>query len=140
MLVLCSHTRRLIRLHGYFASSKRSRSFLLDYPVRTSSQGIHKLRVLPIGQVQPFLVLKLDIRRISTDECLLRILPLAIPVNEQHVQQTNAPAGDDRDLGRDVTGSVLGSESLGTDDVANARDHSRSAKRVLRWESMLRAG
>ena len=94
----------------------------------TSSQSIHKLRVLPISQIQPLLVLKLDIRRISTNKCFLRVLLLAVPVDEQHVQQTNTPAGDDRDLGGNVTRSVLRPESLRADDVADARDHSRSAK------------
>lgn len=119
-------------MHGYSVSSKICLTISQMILSKTSSQRIYKLRVLPIGQIQPLLVLKLDIRRSSTNKCFLRVLPSAIPVDEQHVQQTDTPAGDDHDLSRHVTRSVFGPESLRADDVADARDRSKSAKVVLR--------
>jgi hypothetical protein len=108
----------------------------LTIPARMSSQSIHKLRVLPISQIQPLLVLKLNVRRIRTNESFLRILTTAIPVDEQHVQQTHAPASDDCDLGGNVTGRVLRSEGLRADDVADARGCKSQRKEILR-SSML---
>jgi len=103
----------------------------LTIPARMSSQSIHKLRVLPVCQVQPLLVLKLDVRRVRPNESFLRILTTAIPVDEQHVQQTHAPASDDRDLGGHVTGRVLRSESLRANDVADARGRKSQRKEVF---------
>jgi hypothetical protein len=84
------------------------------------SQRIHKLRILPIRQIQPLLVLELHILRLSPQNSFLGILPPAIPVDEQHVHETHAPAADDGDLGGNVAWSVFGSEGLWADDVADA--------------------
>jgi hypothetical protein len=84
------------------------------------SQRIHKLRILPIRQVQPLLVLELHILRLRSQNSFLGILPPAIPVDEQHVHETHAPAADDGDLGGNVAWSVFGSEGLWADDVADA--------------------
>ena len=47
-------------------------------------------------------------------------MSLAVPVDEQHVEQAHAPARDDGDLGGDVARRVAGAEGLGADDVADA--------------------
>lgn len=87
---------------------------------QASSKRIHKLRILPIRQIQPLLILQLDILRLSPQQRFLRVLSLAVPVDEQHVEQAHAPACNDGDFCRDVAGSVAGAESLGADDVADA--------------------
>lgn len=85
-----------------------------------SSQSIHKLRILAIRQIQPLLVLQFHILRVRAQHDFLRVLPLAVPVDEQHVEQAHAPARDDGDLGGDVARRVAGAEGLGADDVADA--------------------
>ena len=47
-------------------------------------------------------------------------MSLAVPVDEQHVEQAHAPARDDGDFGGDVARRVAGAEGLGADDVADA--------------------
>jgi hypothetical protein len=84
------------------------------------SKSIHKLWILPIRQIQPLLVLQLDVLRVRAQHDFLRVLPLAVPVDEQHVEQAHAPARDDGDLGGDVARRVAGAEGLGADDVADA--------------------
>jgi hypothetical protein len=66
------------------------------------------------------LVLQLHILRLRSQHSFLSILPPAIPVDEQHVHETHAPAADDGDLGGNVAWSVFGSEGLWADDVADA--------------------
>lgn len=87
---------------------------------QATSKRIHKLRILPIRQIQPLLVLQLHILRLRSQQHFLRVLSLAVPVDEQHVQQAHGPARDDGDLGGDVAGRVAGAEGLGADDVADA--------------------
>jgi hypothetical protein len=84
------------------------------------SQRIHKLGILPVRQIQPFLVLQLHILGLCSQNSFLGILPPAIPVDEQHVHETHAPAADDSDLGGNVAWSIFGSEGLWADDVADA--------------------
>ena len=85
-----------------------------------ASKRVHKLRILPVRQIQPFLVLQLHVLRLRAQHGFLGVLSLAVPVNEQHVEQAHAPAHDDGDLGGDVAGRVFGAEGLRADDVADA--------------------
>ena len=85
-----------------------------------SSKRVHKLRILTIRQIQPLLVLQLHVLGLRAQHGFFGILSLAVPVNEQHVEQTHAPAHDDGDLGGDVAGRVFGAEGLRADDVADA--------------------
>lgn len=85
------------------------------------SERVNELRVLPIREIHPFLVLELHILRLGAQESFLCVLSPAVPVDEQHIHETNSPAADDRDLGRDVARRVLRPECLGSDDVADTR-------------------
>lgn len=90
-----------------------------DHP--PCSQRIHELGILSIRQVHPFLILELYVFWLSSQQSLLGILSATVPVDEQHVHKTHAPAADDGNLGRNVARSVFRSERLGADDVADAR-------------------
>lgn len=50
---------------------------------------------LLVSQIQPLLILQLEIIRPSSKVSLLLVLMPAISVNEQHVNQTGTPAADD---------------------------------------------
>lgn len=116
----------IISFQSYkLSTSSSSSSIAKDQQLPHSNQHqklkcIHKLRILPIRQIQPLLVVQLHILRLRSQQHLLGILPPAVPVDEQHVDEAHGPARDNGDLGGDVAGRVAGAESLGADDVADA--------------------
>ena len=87
-----------------------SRPFLSDYPL----QSIHELRILPISQIQPFLILQLHISRPCSKRCLLLVLLVAIPPDEYYINEAGAVAAYDSNFSRDVARGVFRSEGLGT--------------------------
>ncbi len=94
----------------FFVSRSRLRVF---HPTaQTFLQSINKLRILAISQIQPFLVLQLPIMRLCAEGGLRLVLSLAVPPDENHVDETGTPAADDGNLGRLVARRVFGSEGL----------------------------
>ena len=92
----------------------------LPKPPQSQSQTIHKLRILPVRQVEPLLILDLPVAGLSADPLLLHVRAAAVEIDEQQIQNTRAPADDDGDLGGAVLGRVGRAEGLGPDDVADA--------------------
>lgn len=82
-------------------------------------ERVDELRVLPVRQVQPLLVLELHVVGRSADCCLLLVLADAVGVDECEYTQTNSPADDDGHLGGDVAWCVTRAESLRAYDVLN---------------------
>ena len=87
-----------------------SRPILSEYLL----QSIHKLRILPISQIQPFLILQLHISRPCSKRCLLLVLLVAIPPDECYINEASAVAAYDSNFSRDVARGVFRSEGLGT--------------------------
>ena len=110
--------------HSFRASYKTRRGGMaFPSPLHPSPfllEHISEVRILPIRQIQPLLVLEFHVLRVRSQQHFLRVLSLAVPVDEQHVEQAHAPARDDGDLGGDVARRVAGAEGLGADDVADA--------------------
>lgn len=83
-------------------------------------QTVDKLRILPIRQVEPLLILKLHIPWV----CPLLFLDLVLSdtpeMNEKDVEETQGVAHDYGNLGGDVARGVFGSEGLRADDVTGA--------------------
>ena len=77
-------------------------------------EGIDKLRVLFIRQIQPLLVLQLAIVRLCPKRSLLLVLIPKVPPDENQVHETGSPANNDGDLGGRVTWSILGTKRLGS--------------------------
>lgn len=86
----------------------------------TPLQAIHKLGILPIGQIQKLLIRELPIARLGAHATLGAIHVAGVGVDGDEVEQAKGPAGDDDDLGGDVAGGVFGEEGLRADDVAGA--------------------
>ena len=80
------------------------------YPIL---QSIHKLRIFPIRQIQPLLVLQFPVFRPRSHRRLLLVLAPTIPPYEHQIDETCAPAADDGDFGGYVARGVFGAESLG---------------------------
>ena len=87
-------------------------SFPPSNPKHKVLQSIDKLGILAIRQIQPFLIGQLAVMRLGAEGGLLLVLAPAVPPDEEHVDQAGAPAADDGDFGRLVTGGVFGAEGL----------------------------
>lgn len=102
-------------------------------------QSIHKLWILTIGKIQPFLVFQLDVRGRSTDSSSLFVLSLAVPVDEEDIDDAGGPAYNlwkksvnlqqvqmgkgqayNNNLSRNISWCIFRTESLRTDDVTCA--------------------
>lgn len=86
----------------------------LDPSSTYPSQRIHKLRILPVRQIQPLLVRQLRVPRPRAVGGLDLVLPPAVPPDEAEVDEAGGPADDDGDFGGDVVGGVFGAEGLWT--------------------------
>ncbi len=84
----------------------------------SSLQLIYKLWILPIRQIQKLLLIQLRIPRLLPNSLVPLIHPPIVQRNEPEVEHTDPPTNQDRDLSRSVSGLVLRSESLRTDDIA----------------------
>lgn len=83
------------------------------------SQDIFEFQVLLISQIEPFLVLKLDISWLLLLPGLDFILPYAPEVDEKNIADAEAETDNDRDLTRHISRCVFWSECLWADDVAD---------------------
>jgi hypothetical protein len=93
---------------------------LILTPSKSSLQRIYKLRVLPIRQVQELLLVQLRIPRLLPYSFVPLVHPPIVQRNEPQVEHTDPPTNQDDDLSGSVSGLVLRSESLRTDDIARA--------------------
>lgn len=82
-------------------------------------QRIHKLRVLPVSQIKPLLILQFDIPIRRPQRRLLLVLPPTVPRNEVHINQTQTPTNNNRHLSGDIPRRVLWPESLRPNDITN---------------------
>ena len=80
--------------------------------ITSKSQGINKLLILPIRQIQPLLILQFHISRSRSPGCFAAILQSTVPPDEAEVDEAGGPADDDGDFGGDVAWCVFGAEGL----------------------------
>jgi len=89
-------------------------------PHSISSQRIHKFRVLSICQIPELNPLFLHVPRRSPHAFPLFVLPQQVTEQKQHINNASREKYNNGDLGRDVAWTVLCTEGLRADDVANA--------------------
>ena len=83
------------------------------------SKRVNKFGIFFVAQVPKCNAQSLFIIRFIPDGLFLPILPPQVEVDQNHIHNTSPQYHDDRDLGRDVTRSVLGAKSLWPDNVAD---------------------
>ncbi|KAG9796225.1 putative MFS allantoate transporter, partial [Aureobasidium melanogenum] len=109
-------TAFLANINQFIGNIKLSRTRLLSrLQVYRSSQAVHELGVLSIGEIEPSAK--------SIKLCLLSVLPLAVPPDEKQVDETNAPADNNGDFGRSISRRILRLKALRTDDVSSTVCH-----------------
>lgn len=82
-------------------------------------QTVFKFQVLTICQVQPFLVLQLQITWLSPLPRFDLVLSHTPEVDEEDIANAKSEAHDDCDLSRHVTWCIFWAECLGTNDISS---------------------
>ena len=82
------------------------------------SQAIFKFQILPVSQIEPFLVHKFDVARLCSLCSLDLVLSDTIPMNEDDIQNAKTVTYNDGDFSGDVSWSIFWSERLWSDDIS----------------------